>query len=299
VRFPAKGSPNVVIAVIDSGIDENHPALQGRLLHRETNDDWNFVLDDEVRPLEGSGHGTLIAGLLVGEDNNRGIHGICPACRILPLKIPMNGHPESYQRRADAIRYALTRVPAGMRLILNLSWSTGHDIPEIQNAVNDAASRDALVVASAGNTLFGSPAQRDTPHYPSDYPNVISVTSVDRNQQRPIDAYFGDNIDISAPGGKDAPTDRISSAQPILPPDEVPAGDPNTGVTDRYGTSYAAPHVTGIAALIASAAPHLTAAEIRHAIESTASQLPNPDGMGRGLVNADAALQSALQLPRP
>jgi subtilisin family serine protease len=183
-----------------------------------------------------------------------------------------------------------------MRLIINLSWGTNGHIPDIQDAVDRAVSRGAIVVASAGNTLFGAPAQRDTAHYPSDYPNVIAVTSVDRNQQRPLDANFGDRINISAPGGTDAPEDRIASAQPILR-ENIPPGDANTGVTRRSGTSFAAAHVTGVAALIASAAPFLNAAKIREAIESHTTQLHDLDGMGRGLVNAEDALRSVLPPP--
>jgi subtilisin family serine protease len=269
-----RGSESVTIAVVDSGADQEHPGLHGALVHQEEGDDWNFV-DDGPRPVDDDGHGTFIAGLLVG-NGWHGIHGICPDCRVLPLKIPLAGEVNSYVRRRDAILYALERVGDGP-LIMNLSWKTTGDVGLIRDAIATAAARGALVVASAGN----SPAAENEPHYPSDYPSVISVAAVGRTRQRAPYSYWGDEVDMSAPGGdRNDPSGRLLSTEP--------GGRAGT----QAGTSFAAPHIAGIAALVFAARPSLHATGIRWAIESSASPLAER-GLGRGLGNAAAAVVSA------
>lgn len=269
-----RGSPSVVVAVVDSGADEAHPALRGAILRRGPNDDWNFAGtegDDE------EGHGTFIAGLLVG-NGALGVDGICPGCLLMPLKVPLKGELTSYARRRDAILYALDHVPPGARLVINLSWKTTGDVALIRDAIEVAAARGAVVVASAGNW----PVRVNEPHYPSDYPAVISVAAVGPDRARADYSYSGDEVDVSAPGGAD----------PQSPGGSLRSAAPGGAVTTSCGTSFAAPHVAGIAALLLSKRGSLTPAEVRHALESSAAPLADP-GMGRGLVDAAAALDAA------
>lgn len=275
-----RGAETVIIVVIDSGVEDTHPALQGSLVEQGEADDWNFASDDDRQPVDDEGHGTFIAGLLVG-NGLLGIDGICPACRVMPLKIPLTGDVDSYARRRDAILYALERVPAGMSMIMNLSWKTTGDIGLIRDAITTAVERGALVVASAGN----SPERENAPHYPSDYPSVISVAAVGPTRRRAPYSYWGDEVDLCAPGG-----------DPDHPSDEIRSLEPGGGTGVRSGTSFAAPHVAGIAALAVAARPSARASEVRFAIEGSAVPLAER-GLGRGLVDAAAAIQSLAGVP--
>jgi DNA uptake protein ComE-like DNA-binding protein len=264
------GDPRVVVAVIDSGVDEGHPALEGALLPREAGDDWNFDTEDAV-PLDEKGHGTFVAGLVAGQDGT----GLAPGCRILPLRIPLTGSAGGYARRRAAILYALDRVPAGHRLVMNLSWKTTGDVTAIRDAIETAAARGAVIVSSAGNW----PERADQPHYPSDYRDVVSVGAVGPDGRRAPYSFHGAEVDVAAPGGS-------GSGDPAADVVSLALGG---GTRTDFGTSFAAPHVAALAALLLSLDPSLTPAEVRAAIEGTASARP-AEGLGAGLVDAAAAV---------
>ncbi|WP_437625292.1 S8 family serine peptidase [Sorangium sp. So ce1151] len=274
------GSGDVIIAVLDSGVDAAHPALQGAIVPRGNADDWDFTIDGGEAPEDEMGHGTFIAGLLVG-NGALGVRGICPGCQVLPLKVPLLGERDSYIRRREALLYAVDTLPPGKRLVVNMSWKTAGDIALLRDAIETAAAAGAVLVASAGNT----PQRANEPHYPSDYEQVISVAAVDARRKRSWFSFYGDQVDLAAPGGTDVggPDERLFSA--------APGGD----VVDSCGTSFAAPQVAGVAALLLSAFPALTPADVRRALESSAAPLAE-DGLGKGLVDAAAALAAAERL---
>lgn len=274
-----RGDPNVIIAIIDTGVDFGHPALTKGLLRRASSQDWNFE-DHTLEPEDDHGHGTFIAGLLVG-NGHQGLSGVCPDCSILPLKIPLTGSLNSYVRRREAILYALDHVGPGQRLIINLSWQTTGDVTLISDAIDIASKRGALVVASAGNW----PRQYDQPHFPSDYASVISVAALGPDGRKPKYSFSGRQVDLCAPGGGDADDEKLVSA--------MPGGE----LSKSSGTSFAAPHVAGLAALVWSACPSMSAAEVRLALEDTAKPVIDA-GMGRGLIHADA-VTSRPRAPGP
>lgn len=275
-----RGSSDVLIAVIDSGVDTNHPSLEGAVLRPAVGESWNFANDDNPEPRDEEGHGTFIAGLLVG-NGAQNVHGIAPGCRVLPLKVPLRGEVTSYARRRDAILYALDKVGSHQSLIINLSWKTSGDVALIRDAVDQAVSRGATVVASAGNF----PSRENEPHYPSDYRPVISVAAVGPDRKRAYYSFYGDEVDVSAPGGDDtSPGGSIHSAAP------------NSMVTSGVGTSFAAPHIAGVAALLASANRLSTPLGIRSVVESSAVPIADR-GMGQGLADAAAALRSSSSPP--
>jgi subtilisin family serine protease len=244
-------------------------------LERGTGDNWNFADGDAPDPVDEEGHGTFIAGVLVGNGIG-GICGVCPGCRILPLKILLSG---DYAARRDAILYAVSRVSPGQRLVLNLSWKISGDVALIRDAIMTAAAAGAIVVTSAGNDIRG--AHANLPHFPSDYPAAISVAAVGPDGKRPGYSYFGDEVDIAAPGG----VTPDSAAVGIL--SAVRGGSAGTDC----GTSFAAPHVAGAAALLFSRNPTWPATQVRFALESSARPLAEP-GLGRGLVDVGAALNA-------
>ena len=271
-----RGHPDVVVAVIDTGIDGRHPVLADRLLSRAADESWNFEDDFDPEPTDEDGHGTFIAGLLVGNDST-GVLGVCPGCWLLPLRIPLFGDPSSYARRRDAILYAIEKIKAPQRLIINLSWKTSGDVSMIRDALEQAAAAGALIVSSAGNW----PEYESEPHYPSDYPHVISVGAVGADGQRAPYSFFGTEVDLAAPGGNgggDASRNLVSAA-------------PGGGTRADFGTSFAAPLVCGVAALVWSSARSWTAAQVRAVLEQTATTLDGA-GLGAGVVSARAALDA-------
>lgn len=272
-----EGSPDVIVAVIDSGVDTSHPALKDAILPRGDDDDWNFASDGALVPDDEIGHGTFIAGVLVGS-GALSIQGVCRGCRLLPLKVPLSGETASYARRRDAILYALSRVPAGKRLVISLSWKTSGDVGLIRDAIATAVERGAVVVCSAGNW----PDHADQPHYPSDYPSVLSVGAIGPDGARCAYSFHGKEVDFGAPGGSGArdPAENILSAAI------------GGGARADFGTSFAAPHVAGVAALILSQDPTLSPDEVRAIMAAAATPARDP-GLGAGLIDCGAAVRAA------
>jgi subtilisin family serine protease len=269
------GRPDVVIALIDSGIDLKHPALTGGYLQRGQGESWNFEDDSDPDPTDIDGHGTFIAGIFIGNGQS-GVRGICPGCRVLPLRVPLSGATLSYARRRDAILYAIDAVAPPKRLIISISWKTTGDVALIRDAIAQATQRGVLVVCSAGNW----PTNYNEPHYPSDYDDVLSVAAVGPDQIPADYSFFGDQVDLCAPGGggdTGGDTDNIRSAAI------------GGGVIYDFGTSFAAPHVAATAALLLSHGADLTREQARNIIEASAKPI-NHAGTGKGLARVDLAL---------
>jgi subtilisin family serine protease len=275
-----RGTPDVLIAVIDTGVDDTHPALAGALLAPEGDEDWDFDTD-AGRPIDTDGHGTFIAGLLVGNGTD-GVIGICPGCKFLPLKVPLLGSSRDYARRRDAILYAL-QYAGDRRLIVNLSWKTQGDIGLIRDAVNQAQNAGACVVASAGNW----PSEPNEPHFPSDYPWVISVGSVGTDGRRSPFSFYGDQVDVAAPGGDGDGGDG-----------DIRSAALGQGTRTDFGTSFASPLVAGVLALQLASQGAASAAEARGALEATAHPIGSDD-LGKGLVDATAAVDGAANPAQP
>lgn len=278
-----RGHEDVVIAVIDTGVDASHPALSAGIEPARQDDHWNFVDDDDPLPIDDQGHGTFIAGLLVG-NAAAGVSGICPGCRILPLKVPLHGSVSAYARRRDAILYALDRVKPPRRLIINLSWKTAGNVAVVRDAIETASAQGALLFASAGNW----PERENEPHFPSDYRSVVSVGAVGPNGNRAPYSYFGAELDLAAPGGagNTDPANDLSST--------APGGQTATD----FGTSFAAPLAAGIAALVWSRDRTLSAAQVRAIVERAARPMADA-GVGAGLVTAVGPAEAPDVPPAP
>lgn len=271
-----RGHPDVVIVVIDSGIDAEHAAFADCLLSRGS-EDWNFESLVDQRPTDLLGHGSFVAALAAGRDPTHGELGLAPECKVLPLKIPVSGSVAAYADRRAAILYALDHVSAGQRLVMNLSWKTTGDPASIRTAIEAAVARGAVIVASAGNW----PQYEGQPHYPSDYPGVISVGATGRDGQRALYSYFGGGVDIAAPGGNgtgDPGGDIVS----------VSAGG---GYRSDFGTSFAAPQVAAAAALLLSRDHTLSVADVRRLLSESASPIAGA-GLGAGLLNVSEAIDA-------
>jgi len=207
-----------------------------------------------------------------------------------------------------AIRYAARLTNASGTLpsvkadIINMSFGgTGQD-QDLENAINDAFNEDVVLVAAAGNT--GS----SVPFYPASYGNVISVSAVDIGGEIAYYSNYGSTIDVAAPGGDLSYNLNFDELNEVGVPDGVLStltsiieNGTVTADTGTYfvsqGTSMAAPHVAGLAALIKAADPLLSAAEIRSIIENSAIDVGDAgedNFYGHGLINAYASVHEAL-----
>jgi thermitase len=253
------GSPAVVIAVVDSGVDGSHPDLLGAV-----GAGYDFV-DDDTAASDGQGHGTAVAGIAAARANNGiGAAGVCWACRIMPLRVigPEGFAPNA--RTAAAIDYAVEEGAA----VVNISLYGENLSSRLQDAARRARAAGVVVVAAAGNE--GGRIRE----YPAAYPSVLSVGATAEDGRLTSYSSRGDWVKLAAPAC--APTTQLGG-----------------GFGAGCGTSGATPVVAGIAALLRSRAPFATVGDIETALARTAKSVP---GVRFGRVDAFAALQ---RLGRP
>lgn len=211
--LPADTDP-ITVAVIDSGICADHPDLAGRVLPG-----WDFV-EDDADPQDPFGHGCSVAGVIAANHDGAGMVGVAPNARILPLRVLDAQGVGTYSSVAAAIIQAADLGAP----IINLSLGGANPSAVMENAVDYAVARGALLIAAAGNT-GGSVL------YPAAYAPVVAVASVDQNLQRSSFSSYGPEVDLSAPGR------------------DILATRPGGGYGSVSGTSFAAPQVAGVAAL--------------------------------------------------
>ncbi|PGV53326.1 hypothetical protein COD92_06960 [Bacillus sp. AFS037270] len=295
-----KGSSSVVIGVIDTGVDINHPDLKAQIwknpgevagdgIDNDKNgyvDDvngWDFYNNDNsvYDEADGDEHGTHVSGTIAGTANTTGVIGLAPNVKIMSLKFlgPDGGYTDD---AILAVNYAKAK---GVK-ITNNSWGGGGFSQALYDAIKNSNS---LFLAAAGNDGTNNDS---SPHYPSNYdlPNIISVAALDNTGNL---AYFSNygatSVDIAAPG------------QDIL--STVPAwfGDYTYAYDYFSGTSMATPHVTGEAALILSKFPTYTSAVIKDAILKKSTALSSLSGkiLTGSMARADKALvvQSDNDIP--
>ena len=281
------GSGEIVIGVIDSGIDYTHPDLAnniwtnpGEIPGNGIDDDengyiddvhgWDFVNDDPD-PMDGNGHGTHVAGTIAAAGNNEiGISGVSWNANLMALRfLDDSGNGLSYHALL-ALEYA-TMMGAD---ITNNSWIGESYSGAAQLAINQASNAGSLYIACAGNDRNDNDI---TPTYPASYlgNNVITVAATTNTDALSSFSNYGANsVDLGAPGS------GILSTKT------------GGGYTTKSGTSMAAPHVTGVASLLLSKRGDLTPAEIRSAILSGTDSIPSLEGktVSEGRLNAFGAL---------
>ncbi len=274
-----RGHPDVIVTVIDTGADLNHPDLSPNILPRGL-EDWDFADGGDPSPDDTNGHGTHVAGTAAASDNTAGVIGVAPKCRIMPLRVNLTSGMNA--NRADAINYVAAQAVAhpARRYAVNCSWRMNGDHAGVHSAIINAVSRNVVVVFAAGNDGVNVDV---TPQYPGVYPEVISVAATDQRDRRASFSNFGTKVDVAAPGV------NIYSTYP------------DDTYTFLAGTSMAAPHVTGLAALIWSRNKTLTNHQVRAIIEASCDNIdaknPGFEGkLGKGRINAFRALQ-ATPLP--
>ena len=294
----ATGGGDVVVAVLDSGIDAAHPDLAGRVVPGRNVRERNSDTRDDI------GHGTHVAGVIGAlGDNGIGVAGLSWGVRLMPIKITNRQGDASIAAAAEGIRWA---VDHGARII-NLSFGGLEDSRAVRLAVEDAYQRGALLVAAAGNcgelATFRDEGcdVANPPIYPAALSQVIAVGALGATGELAPYSETGSYIRLTAPGGvggsrRSNPLDYILSTwPPALPsPIDLP------GYSYEVGTSMAAPHVAGAAALVWSTNPTLSRDEVEQLLFETADPLGPPgrnDRYGYGRVNVQRAVERAVQLP--
>jgi subtilisin family serine protease len=292
------GGGDVVVAVLDSGIDPSHPDLAGRVVPGRNVRERNANTRDDI------GHGTHVAGVIGALGNNGvGVAGVSWGVRLMPIKITDRFGDASILGAAEGIRWATDN---GARII-NLSFGGLDDSQTVRLAVRDARSRGVLLTAAAGNCGEVASFQSEgcdtlnPPIFPAALDEVIAVGALDATGQLAPYSETGDYIRLTAPGGaggsqRSNPRDYILSTWPpglASPIDQ-------TGYNYEVGTSMAAPHVAGTAALVWSTNPILSRDQVEAILFDTADDLGAPgrdDRYGYGRVNARRAIERAASLP--
>ena len=259
------GNSSVVIAVIDSGVNYNHEDLTGKII---LGPDY---IDNDNDPMDVYGHGTYVAGIIGANTNNaKGIAGIDQQSKILAIRDSDATGSFLYFNLASAITYATDN---GAKVI-NMSQGGTSPSSTLTNAVNYALGKGIVLVAAAGNSGNSSATL-----YPAAIPGVISVGATDSN-----DNLWSGSSQVS-PTGVVAPGTGINGT--------TKSGGYGTGT----GTSFAAPHVSGLAGLIFSVNPNLTNSQVEAIIQGSTDLIGGQTGFssnyGFGRINVLKALQQA------
>jgi len=255
------GSEDVVVAVLDSGVDYTHEDLAGNMWTRPdgmapyhdnelgTVDDENGfnAIDNTSDPMDENGHGTHCAGIIGAEgENDLGIAGVNWKVQIMPLKFMNAGGFGTTKDAIEAINYVIDRKKAGVNVrVISASWGSTQRSRALEEVIRKAYENDILFVAAAGNASTNNDR---SPHYPSSYnvPNVISVAALDRHDQLASFSNYGPkSVAIAAPGV------------------EILSTWLGNQYEEKSGTSMATPVVSGVAALILAEHPRMSVDELR------------------------------------
>ncbi|WP_445636080.1 Peptidase S8/S53 domain-containing protein [Nostoc sp. DSM 114161] len=277
----------VVVAVVDTGVDRNHEDLRNNIWTNANeiadngiDDDGNGYVDDNYgwnfsgnnnNTLDGNGHGTHVSGTIAGENNNYGVTGIAYNAKIMPVKVLNDSGSGSYNSIAKGIRYAVDNGAD----VINLSLGGRYSNRTLESAINYASSKGVIVVMAAGNDGGSSP------DYPARYASKfgIAVGAVDRNNNM---------ADFSNRSG----TSEISYV--TAPGVNVYSTVPNNQYDTYSGTSMAAPHVAGVVALMLSANPNLTDAQVRQIVAETSGNSTQSTNSSLNISNVNSLTSQAM-----
>ncbi|XEC96834.1 S8 family peptidase [Paenibacillus tarimensis] len=259
----SKGDDEVIVAVLDTGVQTDHPDLVGQLVEGEN------IVAAEDQPKDDVGHGTHVAGIIAAAVNNgEGVAGMSWYNKIMPIKVLDGSGEGTTYSVAQGIIWATDH---GAKVI-NMSLGNYASAEFLHDALKYAYDHDVVLIAASGND------NTDQPGYPAAYPEVLAVAATDRNGEKAAFSNYGDYIDVAAPGASIASTYTGNQYAALS------------------GTSMACPHVSALAALIRSKNPQLTNEEVMDIIRNTAVDLGEAgkdNYFGYGQINVIGALEAA------
>lgn len=279
--WPFSTGGGVTVAVVDSGVDADHPQLRrkGKVLRGR---DF-FLVGTLPANYDCVSHGTGVASIIAADQlDGIGFHGVAPSAKILPVRISDREMTDTGDTRvidpdvlARGIRYAADQ---GAKVI-NLSLSGLRDHKQVRAAIQYAQKKDALIVAAVGNAQNENDGAAGLPSYPAAYDGVLGVGAIDIAGARSNNSQIGRYVDLVAPG------------------DGVLSATRQAGHQYVRGTSFAAPFVSGTAALVRSAWPELTAQQVAQRLLATATPArggPGSMAYGAGVVDPYRAVTEGM-----
>jgi subtilisin family serine protease len=295
-----KGNSNIIIAIIDTGVDYLHPDLASNIWNNtdeipgngiddDTNgyiDDirgWNFAWDviglyNDSNITDGYGHGTMCTGIPGAVTNNSiGIAGVDWNCTIMPVRIYNETGFTTEFSVVLGIKYAADNGAD----ICSMSFGFSVDLNTIEDAINYAYSKGVFLCAAVGNN------NNDIQRYPAAYENVTAVAATNSNDQRWPFSTYGDWVDIAAPGA------NIYSTSTTYPN----PGGWSQNYSFGSGTSFSCPMVAGVAALLLSWDSSLTPDELKTLICENVDPYNSTENIGTGRINAQKALIALIDQP--
>ncbi|TXC92501.1 type VII secretion-associated serine protease mycosin [Streptomyces sp. ISID311] len=279
----------VTVAVLDTGVDANHPDLDGQVEPEQDLVGFGAGPGDTAWAQHGTGMASIIAGHGHGAGRQDGVLGLAPEARILPVRVILEDNDPQRERArtqkagalADGIRWAADHGADVINMSLGDDSESAHPEPREDAAIQYALGKGIPVVASAGN----GGQKGNHVSYPAAYPGVIAATAVTHVGARARFSTRHWYATVSAPGF------------------DIVMADAGNGYLSGWGTSPAAAFVSGAIALIRSAHPDLSPAQIRRLLTTTAQDSPEggrDDDYGAGLIDPAAALAAAGDLkPTP
>jgi len=246
------GQKRIKVAVLDSGVSVTEDMEIAERVNLVDTEELSYLCEDMT------GHGTAVASIIGAKDNGMGTSGINERADVYSVKVLDDKNQSPVSRIIAGIQWCMDN---GMDLI-NMSFGMHRDSMALQAIIREAEQKGILLIAAAGN--MGN--QEDTVEYPAAYPEVLAVGSVTSQMSRAEDSARGKEVELAAPG------------------ECVPVTSSLGGVTVESGTSFAAPHVSAIAALLWEGCPSWNARKIRAWMDAGARKLEDSD-CGYGLVD--------------
>lgn len=270
-----QGAATTVVAVLDTGVDLNHPDLRPALVP-------GFSTFVEGGPQDYEGHGTHVSGIIAGQGlGDPGVRGVAPGCRIMPVKVM---GPRGREGKVENVVAGIVWAVDHGATVINMSLGDEGTSSLLRAAVRYAQAHDVLVVAASGNFDADKHASTNTMNYPACYPGVMAVGATDEADALADFSFWGPWLSVTAPGVEihsSVPGDGSADAKAL--------GD----YMSEQGTSMASPFVAGLAGLVRAKFPGLKAEAVKARIEASCKDLGDPGydpHFGHGRIDAARAL---------